>query len=967
MVLALQHSTKHLLLMKKFLKITGISLLVILIALIAAPFLLKGKIIKMLKKETNEMLNAKVDFSNDIGVELFSNFPKLTVTIKEASVIGVDSFLNDTLAYLPELEVALDLKNILSDERANIQGIFLKDAYINLKVNKQGLANWDIVKPDTAALTNSDTASKLSFGLEKITIQNARFSYDDRTMPFSIAASNFDMNASGDLEADNFTLKGDLKTPALDMVYAGIPYFSSVNTAVDVVMDMDMKNMKFAFKDGNAKLNDLFLTAAGFVQLNEEDMDFDLKFATPQSDFKNVLSIIPAIYAKDFNKIKTSGKMAFDGFMKGKMTETTYPAFGFNLAIDNGFFKYPDLAESFSNIFLKLNIDNKDGLPDHTVIDLSKFSATAMGETLQAKLLVKTPVSDPYLNGMLKGKLNLADVGKFYPLEKGDEYKGVVEADVDFETYMSSVENGNYEKVKTQGIFNAKNLVVKNSSIPETLNLSEVAMTFNPKNVTVSKFDGTIGKSDFAINGSVDNIIPYVFANKTLDGTVNLKSNYFNTNPFMTDATVEEKAHPEAKDTVPMQVLDLPDNINFNFGADIKTLIYDNLEMNDLKGTIVLKEQKLFFENITTKLLGGSLAIKEGSYDASNPGNPFAGLDLKMENFDIIKSFAYLDMIKKLGPVAQYVNGLFSLDFKMGTSLNNDLSPKYPTFDGEGRIRISEAVVKGLSTLNKIGDILKIEKLKTLNIKDVDLRFKIKDGNFALLDSLVLPLYKNAKIKLTGTSSLDQKISYFARIDIPRQDFGTANDALNNLLSKTKAKGLNIDVSEIVPIDALISGTFTNPKVDIDLRSAKSSLVDNVKNQIKDEVNNRIDEGKDLAKAKLDAERERARQRAADSIASVKAKVKIKADQIIAEAEARAATIKAEARRSAAEVKAKVYTEADAQVAKVNGPIEKAIAKKAADKLKLEADKKEQEAIAEADRRADDIVNKAKEQANRLE
>jgi len=953
--------------MKKFLKITGISLLVILIALIAAPFLLKGKIIKLLKEETNNTLNAKVDFNNDIGVELFSHFPKLTVTITEASVIGVDSFLNDTLAYFPELEVALDLKNLLSDERANIKDIYLKNAYINLKINKQGLANWDIIKPDTANQEDDDTASKLSFGLENITVQNARVYYDDRTMPFSMVAKNFDMNASGDLEADNFTLKGDMRTPALDMVYAGIPYFSNVNTTADLVMNMDMKNMKFSFKDGNAMLNDLALTAAGFVQLNDEDIDFDLIFATPQSDFKNVLSIVPAIYSKDFNKIKTSGKMAFDGFMKGKMTETTYPAFGFNLAVDNGFFKYPDLAESFSNIFLKLNIDNKDGLPDHTVIDLSKFSATAMGENIKANLLIKTPVSDPYLNGMLKGKLNLADVGKFYPLEKGDDYKGVVLADIDFETYMSSVENGNYEKVKTQGIFNAKNLVIKNSSIPETLNLSEVAMTFNPKNVTVSKFDGTIGKSDFSLNGSVNNIIPYVFANKTLDGTVNLKSNYFNTNPFMTDAPVEEKTNPAPADSVPLQVLDLPDNINFNFAADIKTLIYDNLEMNDFKGKIVLLEQKLYFENITTNMLGGSLAIKEGSYDGSNPGNPFAGLDLKMENFDIIKSFAYLDMIKKLGPVAQYVNGLFSLDFKMGTNLNNDLSPKYPTFDGEGRIRISKAVVNGLSSLNKIGDILKIEKLKTLNIKDVDLRFKIKDGNFALLDSLILPLYKNAKMTLTGTSSLDQKISYFARIDIPRQDFGTANDALNNLLSKTKAKGINIDVSEIVPIDALISGTFTNPKVDIDLRSAKSSLVDNVKKQIKDEVNNKIDEGKDLAKAKLEAEKERARQRASDSIAVVKAKAKEKADQIVAEAEARAAAIRAEARRTAAETKAKVYAEADAQVAKVNNPIDRAVAKQVADKLKSEADKKEQEAIAEADKRADGIVNKAREQAAKLE
>ena len=69
---------------------------------------------------------------------------------------------------------------------------------------------------------------------------------------------------------------------------------------------------------------------------------------------------ILGFFYKDFNKVKTQGSMAFEGFMKGKMTDTRYPAFGFKTNVTNGYFKYPQLPEAVSNIFLNLDVSNKD-------------------------------------------------------------------------------------------------------------------------------------------------------------------------------------------------------------------------------------------------------------------------------------------------------------------------------------------------------------------------------------------------------------------------------------------------------------------------------------------------------------------------------------------------------------------------------------------------------------------------------
>ena len=950
--------------MKKWIKRITLLLLILLVGLIVTPFFLKGKIIKALKYEANNQLNATIDFSEDIGITFFKQFPKITVTLIETSVIGIGEFIGDTFMYLPKTEFSLNAKSIINGDRANIKGIVLNQPYVNIKVNKDGQANWDIIKPDS---TRSDSALELSLGLEDIEVIDGRFNYDDRSIPFSTAADKLNILAKGDLEAENFMLVGTVETPELEMTYNGLNLLHNVNTDVNVQMDMDMKNMKFTFKEGKAKLNNLDLEAEGFVQLNEDDMDFDLKFSSANTAFKNILSLVPAIFAKDFNKVKTQGSMAFEGFMKGKMTDTRYPAFGFKTNVTNGYFKYPQLPEAVSNIFLNLDVSNKDGIPDHTVIHMPKFSATALNENIRANVLIKTPISDPLVDAKVKGKIDLGQLKKFVPLEESEKYQGVVDADLFVNSYMSYIETEQYDKVKTKGFFKGENLVINSSSLQDQLDINQLDLVFTPSEVEINAFKGNYGKSDYDIAGTVKNLIPYIIKDETLTGKLNLSSTYFNTNPFMTEMPVQQVEEPQLQDTVDMVYLDIPGNLDIDFAAEIKSLIYDNLNIEDVSGSLKMADQKIQMQNVKGKLLDGSFVMKEGTYDASHPSNPFSGLDFKLDRVDILKSATYLNFIKKLGPIAKYTNGLFSIDFKMGTELLNDLSPKYPTFNGEGVIKVSNATIKGLKTLNTIGDMLKIEKLKSFNVKDLLIRFKIINGNFALLDSITLPLWKGSELKLTGGSSLTGDIQYFGRIDIPRALFGEANTALNGLLDKTKAKGLNIDVSSMVPVDALIGGSFTNPTVKLDLGSTKKSLIDNVKDQAKKEVVKKVDEGKEIGKAKVEAEKERAKQRALDSIAEVKAKAKVKADAIVAEAEARAAAIKAEARRSAATQKAKLYAQADSIEKRGSNPLEKLATRKTAEKLRLEADKKEQQILVEADKRADAVVQKAREQATKLE
>ena len=58
----------------------------------------KGKIVEMVKEETNAMLNAKVDFG-DFDLSLIASFPSFTFEINDVSVINKAPFDGDTLVW----------------------------------------------------------------------------------------------------------------------------------------------------------------------------------------------------------------------------------------------------------------------------------------------------------------------------------------------------------------------------------------------------------------------------------------------------------------------------------------------------------------------------------------------------------------------------------------------------------------------------------------------------------------------------------------------------------------------------------------------------------------------------------------------------------------------------------------------------------------------------------------------------
>ena len=453
--------------MKKFLKYTGIVFLSILLIAFLIPVLFKGKIVKLVKTEINKNIDVKVDFK-DVSISLFRHFPKLSIGLDDISVAGVHAFEKDTLLSAKRIDASVNLWSAISGNEINIYGIYLQSPRIHALVNNEGKANWEVSKASSPD-SGSKQSSSFKIKLNKYAINDGYIFYEDETSNMRAEISGLNHEGSGDITSDEFTLATKTKALSASFNYEGIPYLINANTGINADIIIDNGKSKYSFNHADIAVNNLKLTADGFVQIdNDSTYSMDLKFGALSSEFKNFLSLIPTIYKNDFDKLKTSGTASFNGFVKGVYGPVQLPAFSVDLNIKDGFFQYPDLPQPIKNIGIAMKISNPDGVLDHTIVDINKGHLEMNSDPLDFRLLFKNAETTKYIDAVVKGNLNLSNLAQFIKLEEGTKLSGMVSADAFAKGSLSAIEKQN-GAFTAGGFFVINNLFYSSKNFPQPI------------------------------------------------------------------------------------------------------------------------------------------------------------------------------------------------------------------------------------------------------------------------------------------------------------------------------------------------------------------------------------------------------------------------------------------------------------------------------------------------------------------
>ena len=946
--------------MKKALKWTGIVFGVLFLFLLVAPFLFKGKIESAIKQAANDNLNARVNWS-DVSLSLIRNFPNLRVSVEGLTVDNtVAPFDSVRLANIGSLDVVVDIKSLFGDEIV-VKRFGLVDPVLDIRFASDGSSNIDIAKEDTTAVEEAPAAEEggaFKMKLKEYFIKNGTVNYDDRTMPMIMKFEGLNHEGTGDFTQDLFKLVTTTRADKATFWFDGITYLNAVKADLQADIDMDMKNSKYTLAGNKILLNALELGAQGWVAMPGEDIDMDISFNALQKDFKQFLSMVPLEFAKDVKDVKASGGLAFNGFVRGTYNDNSMPSIGLELAIDNARFQYPDLPKSVENIHVKAKIYADMNNEDNTTVDVDKFHLEMAANPVDMTLHLRTPESDPYIDFECKALVNLDNVKEFIPLDKGDDVHGIINADVAMKGNYSVVESGNYERFDAKGMIDIQNVLFKSDSLPYDLQVNKAVFNFTPQFIDLAGFDARIGKSDLQAAGKIERYLAYALHDSLLVGSFSVSSSLMDLNEFMTSdetATTTETT-PSATDTSAMSPIELPGNIDFTLNANFAKMVYDVNEITNVQGGIILRDKIATLNNLRMNVIDGTVAMT-GNYNAQNLTAPKMDFLFDIQNMDINKAATQFVTIQKLAPIAKACNGKFSTQLNMQCSLSQDMMPINPTVNGGGKLATKSVVVKDFAPLVKLADKINFDKLKQpQSVGDVNVSFKIVNGTITV-DPFTVKLIDGMPMKVSGYTTLDQAINYNVEMDVPMTMFpaGAMQQANTWIGELNKKLGSNISVGSKINVIAVITGTVTDPKVNVTSKALGEDAVASLKEQAIAEVKEQLNNLKNEALEKAIAEKERLVKEA-----------KAQREKLLADAAVQRDKAKKQGEELAKQGKEAAYKAADDLVAKARNPLEKAAAKIAADKAKKEADEAHKKALEKANKEADDAYKAAEKKSENL-
>jgi hypothetical protein len=497
------------------------------------------------------------------------------------------------------------------------------------------------------------------------------------------------------------------------------------------------------------------------------------------------------------------------------------PAINADMSLANGYVKSSDFPMPLEDMRFTSSIKNASGKMAETVITVSDFNMMLDGEKVSADLVLQN-LDDYTWDLKVKGGVDLEKITKVFPLE-GMTLAGKIKADIQTKGKYSDVEAERYDRLPTSGTASLKDFKYITADLPE-VTLTQAAMVFDPKKIQLTNLDGTIGRSDFSVDGAVLNYLGYLFGeNQTIRGNVNFRSNLLDLNQFMTETEETETT----EDTASFSVIPVPENIDFVMKSAVRVVKMMDYTLSDAAGHIVVKNGIANLSGLRFNMLGGSFVVN-GTYNTKDITHPKYDMALKIDNLSIQQAATSFSIIKTYAPIAGLTNGKFGTDFKIAGELKPDMMPKMETVNGAGLIKIKEASMKESKLIAGITSLTKLDNTDQVTLKDVVMSATIDDGKLSVKPFDVN--FGSYKTTVAGSTAMDGGIDYTLKMNVPANKLSSEFNALTAKYGATKT-----DPNAPVPVTIGVGGKYDDPKTRLIMDEQKEQAKEAVTNAAREE------------------------------------------------------------------------------------------------------------------------------------
>ena len=224
-----------------------------------------------------------------------------------------------------EVTATVNLLSLFGNSGYDISRIYIDDTRLHAIVLEDGRANWDIMKADS---TTTDTAAteegsgNFRIKLQRVELDGVDLIYDDRQGDMFAEVDGLALTCRGDLSGERSTLQLKAETDGVTYRTGGVPFLNKARITARLDVDADFTNGRYE-TEGQRPHPECHRGKPRRMGATGRRQDrHDIKLHTNDIGFKEVLSLVPAIYAKDFDQLKTDGTATLSAYAKARSKAT---------------------------------------------------------------------------------------------------------------------------------------------------------------------------------------------------------------------------------------------------------------------------------------------------------------------------------------------------------------------------------------------------------------------------------------------------------------------------------------------------------------------------------------------------------------------------------------------------------------------------------------------------------------------
>ncbi|PSL04457.1 AsmA-like C-terminal region-containing protein [Cecembia rubra] len=563
------------------------------------------------------------------------------------------------------------------------------------------------------------------------------------------------------------------------------------------------------------------------------DMDGALK---GKLNLEEMTSIFP------IEGMTLKGLLDINATAKGRYDSVSQliPAIDAQLLLANGYVKSKEYPSPIENLNVSATIQNKTGKMNDFLVDLSRFGFDLEDENILGRLRI-SDFSLLNWDGAIKGAVDLGKLLAIFPMEN-IIMEGIIRADLFTKGSYKDVEEGRYNRLDTRGNIEVSKFYFTSSDLPQGIRIHDSKADFSPERINLIQFDARVGQSPVQATGYLSNYLNFALKdNEILKGQLSLNSSKFDVNEWMSESSNSEE----------LTVLELPKNIDFSMSVAANEVIYDNMNLKEVKGTMNLKEGVLTFRDAGMRALGGQISLN-GTYDPRDLSEPKFDFGLNLANLSIAQAFENLNTVKAFAPIAQHLTGNFNSNLNFSGILGQDMMPVLSSLSAKGLLKVAEAAFQNSQLLQGITSLTRLNDTNTLQFRNVTIPIEIKNGILEVRPFDVRLWDYQANVQ--GSTGFDGTINYLVNMQVPAGKFGAqANTLLANI------SGTEANASTLIPVAISLGGNYSNPRISLAggnsienlLATALQSRVRNEKENLEQQVTQQFKAAEDSIKKEL--------------------------------------------------------------------------------------------------------------------